>query len=137
MTLKDYIVKSFTVLIWLWIVVYTVRLYLNDRIIVPDALADQNMIAVIFVIVIWLFLIALAARESLLPNNRRGVLLLGMGIIRSSHIYLADTPDMQVYLRDIMKLVWVFLCIAGPMKLLISANYAEQKFEEEVEIIEV
>ncbi len=137
MTLKDYLVKWYLTLAWAGVVWYTIWLYLNERIVVSDALADQNMIAIIFVILIWLFLLAIVFKESILPNNRRGVLLLGMWLIRSSHIYLVDTPEMQIYLRDIIKLVWVSLCILWPTKMLLSSKYEEQKFEEEVEIIEV
>lgn len=137
MTLKDYLVKWYLTLAWAGVVWYTIWLYLNDRIVITDALADQNMLAIIFVLLLWLFLIAVAFKESILPNNRWGVLLLGMGIIRSSHIYLVDSPEMQVYLRDIMKLVWVSLCILWPTKMLLSTTYEEKKFEEEVEIIEV
>jgi len=137
MKLKDYIIKLLLLLIWAGIVWYTIWLYLGDKQIVPAGMESVNLAALIFVIVIWLFLLALIVKESLLPNNRRGVLLLWVGIIRASHIYLADSPADMVYLRDIMKLVGVFLCIVWPMKLLTSADYAEKKFEEEMEVIEV
>lgn len=137
MTFKDYIIKALLTLISLWILWYSWRLLKEDAIVVGESMKQFNDIALYFTLAIWLFLLATVAKESLLPNNRWSVLLLGIAIIRASHVYLKDSPEAQVYLRDIMKLVWVFLCVTWPMKLLTSENYAEKKFEEEVEIVEV
>lgn len=137
MKIKDYIIKIILFLIWAGIVWYSIWLYLGGQQVVPAGMESINLTAIIFVVIIWLFLLAVIVRESLLPDNRRGVLLLWVGIIRASHIYLADSPADMVYLRDIMKLVGVFLCIVWPMKLLTTDWYAEKKFEEEMEVIEV
>ncbi len=124
-------------IIWWWVVWYAIWLYMQNAQIVWSWDDLQNMIAYIFVVIIWLFLLAIAFKESLLPNNRRWVLLLGVGIIWCAHIYLIDTPNQSVYLKDIMKLVGVFLAIVWPMKALQSKEYEEKKLEEEIEIIEV
>lgn len=137
MKLKDYIIKILLFVIWAGLAAYTVWLYLGDKLIVASDAGSTNLIAYIFVLMIGLFLLGIIIKPSLLPNNRRGVLLLGIGIIRASHAYLLDNPSQMVYLQDIMKLVWVFLCITGPMKLLMSEKHQQQVFEQEVEVIEV
>jgi len=137
LTFKDYLIKIIVALIWAAVAWYAVWLHLQDASLMQAWWEGNEMIAIIFVVVIWLFLLWAAVKESMLPNNRRGILLFGVGVIWSAHVYLLDSPEQMVYLRDVMKLVWVFLCIAGPMKLLQSAKYEEKKFEQEVEVIEV
>ncbi len=137
MTIKDYIVKILLAIIAVWVIGYAWRLLKEDATVVSEGMEQFNDIALYFVLAIWLFLLASVVKESLLPNNRWSVLLLWIAIIRASHVYLQDSPEAQVYLKDIMKLVWVFLCITWPMKLLTSEKYAEKKFEEEIEIVEV
>ena len=137
MKTKDYIIKALIWLIWVALVAYVAWLYTQGAQVMSEGWESNNMIGLIFAWVIGLFLILAASKESVLPNNRRGVLLLWIGVIWSAHAYLADIPSSMVYLQDIMKLVGVVLCIAWPTKALQSAKYEEQKLEEEIEVIEV
>lgn len=137
MTFKDGLIKLITLLLGAGLIAYAVRLCLRDASVMQAWWEGWDMMALIFVWLIWLFLVLIVFWESILPNNRRWVLLLGIGLIWSAHVYLADSPENMVYLQDIMKLVWVFLCIAWPTKSLQSKNYEQKKFDDEVEVIEV
>ena len=50
---------------------------------------------------------------------------------------IVDDVASSVYLADFMKLFGVYLIIVGPTKLLLSKKAKEERFEKEVEIIEV
>ena len=137
MSTKEYIIKSLIALIGLGLIAYVVRLFMNNAQVMQAGRESGNTFALIFAWLIGLFLVAVVIWEMILPNNRRGVLLLWIWIIWSAHSYLTDTPEQMFYLQDIMKLVWVMLCIAWPTKALQSSEYEEKKMEEEIEVIEV
>lgn len=135
--MKDLAIKWFIWLVWWWILLYALRLLSQWAIIIDPQFAEVNIWAYIYVIIIAIFLIALIIKETLLPDNRRWLLVLGIAIILTSHLYLRDNPSLHIYLADIMKLLWVILVIVWPTKMLVTKAYEEKKFEEEVEIIEV
>lgn len=52
-------------------------------------------------------------------------------------MYLTDSPTQYIFLRDVMKVIGVYLVIVGPMKLLIPKKVQEELEQKDVEIIEV
>ena len=50
---------------------------------------------------------------------------------------LVDDPNQYVFMRDILILLWVFMIIVWPLKLLITKKQQEKIEEEQAEIIEV
>ena len=50
---------------------------------------------------------------------------------------LVDSPESYVFMRDILILIWVFLVVVWPLKLLLSKKQEERRQEEQAEIIEV
>lgn len=137
MNTKDIIIKTIATLLWLWLIGYVIRLWTQQAVVVWSGPGTVNTAALVFCLLIGLFLIAAALYQELLPDNRRWLLLLGVGLIWSAHVHLVDDPSTMVYLQDIMKLFWVFFVIMWPTKLLISEKQKEANFEKEVEIIEV
>lgn len=135
--MKDFVIKWSIWLLWWGILSYTLRLLSQWATIIDPQFVEANIWAYIYVIIIALFLIALIIKETLLPDNRRGLLVLGIAIILTSHLYLRDNADLHIYLADIMKLLWVILVVVWPTNMLVTKAYEEKKFEEEIEIIEV
>ena len=66
---------------------------------------EGNMIAYIMIALVGIYIMALSALDSVVPNNRRALLALGIGLIFTSHLYLQDFPENMVYMADIVKLV--------------------------------
>lgn len=135
--MKDTLIKVLVWTLWIALLAYTIRLWTTGAVIINSDLSDYNMVAYIYVAVIALFVVAIVVAEMILPDNRRSLFLLWVWILFTSHLYLTDDPTTSVYLKDILKLFWVFFIIAGPTKMLISEAYEEKKFEEEIEVIEV
>ncbi len=135
--MKDFVIKWSIWLLWWGILLYALRLLSQWATIIDPQFVEANIWAYIYVIIIALFLIALIIKETLLPDNRRGLLVLGIAIILTSHLYLRDNADLHIYLADIMKLLWVILVVVWPTNMLVTKAYEEKKFEEEIEIIEV
>jgi hypothetical protein len=63
--------------------------------------------------------------------------VIGVLVILLADGYLIDNVATGVYLADFMKIFGVYLIIAGPTKMLFSQKAKEERFEKEVEIIEV
>lgn len=135
--MKDAAAKTLLLLIGWWLIAYTIRLWTQQAVLVADGMEQYNMIAYVYLSIIGIYLLALAVVESIVPNNRRSLLVLWLALIITSHLYLSDSPELRIYIWDIVKLIWVFLVITWPTKFFISKKYQEKKFEQEVEIIEV
>lgn len=133
--MKHTIVRWKTTLLWVWLIAYVVRLLVNNKVIHEDP--TTSTILLILCGLVGLYLVAIVIYQSLVPNNRYTIAILGVCIILISHATITDTPAQQVFIGDIMKLIWVILVIIWPMKLLLSKKFQEKKQEEDLEIIEV
>jgi hypothetical protein len=87
--------------------------------------------------VLGVYFIAMVARPEWVPNNRWMLAVLWIILILVAEAMLQDDPTTNIYLQDIVKIIWAFLVITWPMKLLLTKEAEQKKFMEEVEIIEV
>lgn len=135
--MKHIAARSVTGVLWLWLVLYVLRLYFQWLTIVAAENDIMNAALLWWIALFGLYMFVIAIHSKLVPWNRWMLMLIGVFIILLAELYLVDMPDRQVYTRDILKLLWVFLIIVGPMKLLITKKVEEERAMEEVEIIEV
>lgn len=135
-SMKKPILRSLTATLWAWLVVYTGFLYSQGATIAQSPELQTSWFAVwLFA---WLYLIAIIIfSKRFLPTNRYTLALVGIALILFPQLYLIDDPTSQVYLRDIMTLIGVFIAIVWPTKMLVTKKLEEQKMEDGAEIIEV
>lgn len=94
------------------------------------------MLALLVCGLVGVVLLIAVFKPAVLPQNRRSIAVFGIFIIILAHAHLEDSVVLQVYLRDVMKVIGVYLIIVGPMKLLIPKKIQEQVEQKDVEIIE-
>lgn len=133
--IKDTVMKTITSIIWFGLFVYVWWLFMQGQQVTVSS--DTNIIALILCIVVAVFLLILVFRPRLVTTNRWVLWIIGILVILSASYWLADNADQMIYLRDIMILVWVYITITGPTKLLIPQKVQEALADEKVEIIEV
>jgi hypothetical protein len=135
---KQHIIARVVVFLFgLGVGLYSIRLLIGQENVTMYDQQSFSLLALIFVLLVALYLIALTLRPRLVPTNRRALAVIGLVLIYFAHTTLLDTPEKNIYLRDIIKILGAFLAITGPMKLLVTKETEEAKFMEDVEIIEV
>jgi exosortase/archaeosortase len=135
---KQHIIARVVVFLFgLGVGLYSIRLLIGQENVTMYDQQSFSLLALIFVLLVALYLIALTLRPRLVPTNRRALAVIGLVLIYFAHTTLLDTPEKSIYLRDIIKILGAFLAITGPMKLLVTKETEEAKFMEDVEIIEV
>jgi hypothetical protein len=86
---------------------------------------------------IGLYLVLLLLQPQLAPSSKWTLMVLGLAIVIIAHLLYQDNPAQHLYLRDIMKLMWVLFLIWGPTGLFHDEKVIEARKLEEAEIIEV
>jgi len=133
--MKTFLFRSKTVLLGAALLTYTIWLFVNGLSVwVTEAWTTAGLAVCAFV---GLYLIAIIAFPSLMPTNRWSIGLLWIGLVWFAHAFLRDNPAQMVYIADVVKLLWVFLIIAGPTKLLMTNKMEQEIADKNVEIIEV
>jgi len=132
-----YIARTFTGLIGVFLIGYTIWLRMQQTIIVADGQEAQNMLFLALVLFLGVYFVYIVARPTAAPSNRWMLAVLWLVIILVAEAFLQDNPETSSYLKDILKIVGAMLVITWPMKLLITKEAEEKKYMEEVEIIEV
>lgn len=133
--MKDILLRSKATLIALALWWYITRLLVSQAIVTVSP--EHTLTALVLCLLVVVYLLAITLRQSRHPDNRRQIALIGVFTVFLAQTYLIDDVASQVYLRDFMKIFWVYLIIAGPTKMLFSEKAKEERFEKEVEIIEV
>ena len=93
------------------------------------------ILGIVMLLAVYLLLIVLFPQFA--PTNRRSIALLGVMCILFAEQMLVDDASQGVYLKDLVKILGALLAITGPMKLLVTAETEQAKFDKEVQIIEV
>lgn len=134
--MKDLVVKIITFLIGAALIAYTGWLWIGN-LPVTSGLIHVSKIALIICAIVGFLLIIAAMRPALLPQNRWSIAVVGIIIIMLAHSQLSDDPSRYIFLKDVMKVIGVYLIIVWPMKLLIPKKIQEEVAQKDVEIIEV
>ena len=58
-------------------------------------------------------------------------------LIFLANIFFKDNSDQNIYVRDILNVIWVAITILAPLGYLYTEKQKQQHFEQSVEIIEV
>lgn len=132
-----YIARTLTWLTGVWLIAYSIWLWMQQAVVVTDADPIMNTVLLVLVLVLGVYFIAMVARPEWVPNNRWMLAVLWIILILVAEAMLQDDPTTNIYLQDIVKIIWAFLVITWPMKLLLTKEAEQKKFMEEVEIIEV
>jgi len=135
--MKHTISRSVAILIGMGLFSYVGRLFFQGYTVVWGDSQVVNMTALILCAALALIMLIVVFFPTFFPTNRWFLLIVWVLTILLSDIYLQDAPNRMVYLQDITKLVWVFLVIVWPMKLLLNQQAQEKLAEKNVEIIEV
>jgi hypothetical protein len=117
--------------------VYLIWLFMMEAVLVRPEFAEYNFLAYALIVAVTVFFTIAVLKESLLPNNRRWVALIGILLIFCAHLYLMDNPNAYIFTADVTKIFGVFLVITWPTKMLISPQGIEKRAMKNVEIIEV
>lgn len=133
--MKDILLRSKATIIALALWWYITRLLVSQATVTVDP--THSMIALIVCLMVVIYLLAITLIQSLHPDNRRQIAVIGVLVILLANGYLVDNVASWIYLADFMKIFGVYLIIAGPTKMLFSEKAKEERFEKEVEIIEV
>lgn len=133
--MKDILLRSKATIIALALWWYITRLLVSQAIVTVDP--SNTLIALIVCLAVVAYLLAITLIQSLHPDNRRQIWVMGIFVILLANSYLVDNVATGVYLADFMKIFGVYLIIAGPTKMLFSQKAKDDRFEKEVEIIEV
>ena len=110
---------------------------MHQAVVVTDANPLMNTVLLVLILVLGVYFVALVARPEWVPNNRWMLAVLWIILILVAEAMLQDDASMHIYVQDIIKIIWAFLVITWPMKLLLTKEAEQKKFMEEVEIIEV
>lgn len=133
--IKDTIMKTMTLTIGFVLLAYVVWLFLQGQQVATSI--ETNMTALSACAALALFLLVLTFRPRLVTTNRWILGLIGVITVLLAHSWLVDDPAQMIYLRDVVILVWVYLTITGPTKMLVPKKVQEALADEKVEIIEV
>lgn len=133
--MKDILLRSKATLIALALWWYITRLLVSQAVVTVDP--AYTLTALILCLAVVAYLLAITLVQSFHPDNRRQIAVIGVLVILLADGYLIDNVATGVYLADFMKIFGVYLIIAGPTKMLFSQKAKEERFEKEVEIIEV
>ncbi len=134
--MKTPIIRSVTALLWWWLACYAWFLYSQWAPVWTTA--ELTTAWIVVAMLVWIYLVAIIiASNKILPTNRYTIALIWIALILFANLYLVDDPTQNVYLADVMKIIWVFLVIIWPMKLLVTTAIQENKASKNVEIIEV
>ncbi len=133
--MKTLIFRSKTMLIWVVLLAYIIWLFIQWKTVASTE--TLSLVSIIVCALIALYLIAIIVFKWLMPTNRYTLAMVWIATILYSNLYMIDDPSNHVYLGDIMKLVWVFLIIAWPIKLLFTEEMEQEQFDKTVEVIEV
>lgn len=134
--MKDTVVKIITFLIGAGLIAYTGWLWVGN-LPVTSGLIHVTRMALIVCAIVGFLLIVATLKPALLPQNRWSIAVVGIIIILLAQSQLSDDASRYIFLKDIMKVIGVYLIIVGPMKLLIPKKVQEEVAQKDVEIIEV
>lgn len=135
--MKHTIAKTFAILIWAWLFAYVGRLFFQGVTVTAADSSGANITALILCGALALYILFVVFVPTMMPTNRWTLLVVGIIAIMWADIYLEDAASRQIFLKDITKLVGVFLVIIWPMKLLLSQKVVAKIEADQVEIIEV
>ena len=116
---------------------YLAWLFSAESVLVRPYHIGYNMLAYLILGGIAVYFGYAVFQDSILPNNRRWLALLGIILIVFAQIYLVDTPNQYIFTSDVTKIFGVFLLIVWPTKMLLSSKSIEKREMKNVEIIEV
>lgn len=133
--MKDILLRSKATLIALALWWYITWLLISQAVVVTNP--TYNLTALILCLAVVAYLLAITLIQSLHPDNRWQIALIWILVVLMADSYLIDNVAAGIYLADFMKIFGVYLIIAGPTKMLFSQKAKEERFEKEVEIIEV
>jgi len=108
--MKDLVVKIITFLIGAALIAYTGWLWIGN-LPVTSGLIHVSKIALIICAIVGFLLIIAAMRPALLPQNRWSIAVVGIIIIMLAHSQLSDDPSRYIFLKDVMKVIGVYLII--------------------------
>ena len=130
------IARIFFFIVALALALYTGRLLMTQAI--ATSYTDWKNIAILgIVMLLAVYLLLIVLFPQFAPTNRRSIALLGVMCILFAEQMLVDDASQGVYLKDLVKILGALLAITGPMKLLVTAETEQAKFDKEVQIIEV
>lgn len=132
--MKNYVKRLLFGLFFGLIVVWLIYLMWKWVNIVKDQYSWQNIVIYIILLVIFLYyLMFYTVRPTYIKYFKVINTCLWLFLITFSHIYLMNSGVDRIFYWDIFSLIWVFLTIIWPTKLLVSKELEDSK---KVEIIE-
>ena len=131
---KDSIIQVLRVVIWAVLVTYSWWILYKYSDLVPHWF-------LYVVILLWSFIVLMGAVSPCIPKAKLIQTLFGVFLILFSYYSpVQDNPTYNIYIKDILIVLWVVLVIVWPTWLCITDKCKQKEEEEkqkEVEVIEV
>ena len=134
---KDKIVSLLRVVIWLIFLLYGFYIFSNNLVIVKPEYEPYNLLAQIFVVVLWLFITLMWILPICPPKAKLIQFIFGLFLIWIWYFVYTNDLGKNVYIGDMLRVLGAFLVIVWPIGLCILDKCKKIEQEKEVEIIEV
>jgi hypothetical protein len=135
--MKDKIIRAVRLILWTWLVSYSIYFFLNNLIIVKDQFASANILFVLFILAMWWFMIFMGVHPLCFSKPRRTFIFLWIFMIFFSNIFLQDNIELKIYISDILNLLWKVVIIWWAIWICNHEKCKDVIDEKKVEIIEV
>lgn len=133
--MKDKIVSWIRLVVGWWLLWYIAYLYMHGLIVTKNA--GYNLIVLGFIWLIAFWILFMWIRPVYIKRFKTMQVLFWVFLIIFSQLLLLDNPSSNVFLGDIIKVLWVFMIIIGPTWFCIPEKIKKQVEESKIEIIEV
>lgn len=135
--MKDKIVAWIRITIWVLLIWYIGYILKQNWIIVKESINNLNMIIIIIIWLLWWFFLIMGIHPIAIKRFKIIQVIFWIILILFSHYFLKDNPSKNIYIADILKVLWVFMVIIWPTWFCIPEKIKKQIEESKIEIIEV
>lgn len=123
---------------FLAIISYLVYLLINKTTIVNENFLDQNNIIFWLYLLIFLyFLVFYSIKPKYISKYKLRNTLIGIFLVTASQTFLLNSGHESIYYWDIFTVIWIFLTIIWPTKILVSQKISKENKDKKMEVIEV
>jgi len=135
--MKDKVVSMLRIVTGILLMLYVGYLFSINAVITQDWYSNINMFILWLIGVFGIRILITGVRPFFIPRPRLVHFFTWIVLIVLWSYMLKDTPSQNIFLADILNILWAFLVISWPIWLLVNEKIRKQKAEEKIEIIEV
>lgn len=135
---KDIWIMSLRIIIGLSLLAYIIYLYINQADIIPTKSENYDITIYIIVWILACILIFIWIMKTCFKKPRTLQVIMWIFIILFvNYVWLKDNPSANIFIKDILSVIWVIITILWFTKVCIYDKCQKKQEETEMEIIEV